>query len=136
MKILRKQKSTYAISLILSILGITAILTTFWKTWPIVSSANDPLSTFMGLLWSQKVGMVSGFDFELIYLFALGDLLLILGIVFYVSSVQWLFLPGRTVWYHCPFCRKDWRSTGDKALIHCPYCRQLVHPTIVEKSAG
>ena len=132
MRILRRQRSTYAISLALALLGIVALLTTLWKTWSQVSASNDPLSTFMSLLWTEKIDL-SSFDVELIYLFASGDVMLISGIVLYVLSVQWLYLPSRIVWHQCPFCHKDWRSTGDKALVHCPHCRQLVHPTPVEK---
>ena len=133
MRILRKQKSTYAISVILLILGIAALLATIWKTWSQVSTASNPISTFMGLLWTEKINVISGFDFALAYLFALGDVMLISGIILYVLSVQSMYLPGKTVWYRCPFCHKDWKATGDKALVHCPHCRQLVHPTIVEK---
>lgn len=133
MRILRKQKSTYALSLFLVILGVAALLFTVWKTWPQVSSSADPLSTFMSLLGTEKLDFVPAFELKLIHLFALGDALLISGVLLCVLSVQWFYLPGKIVWYRCPFCHKDWKSTGDKALVHCPHCRQLVHPTLIEK---
>ena len=133
MRILRRQRTTHAVSIVLSLLGVAFISFTIWKTWPTVSSAEDPLSTFMTVLGKEKFGLVPGFEYELIYLFALGDAMLISGVVLAVLSVQWLYLPGKVVWYRCPFCNKDWRSTGDKALVHCPHCRQLVHPTLIEK---
>ena len=133
MRILRKQKSTYALSLFLVILGVAAILFTIWKTWPQVSSAKDPVSTFMNLLGTETLSFTPVFELKLIYLFASGDALLILGVLLYVLSVQWFYLPGKIVWFRCPFCNKDWRSTGDKALVHCPHCRQLVHPILIEK---
>jgi hypothetical protein len=133
MKVLRRQKSGYALSLILCLVGIAALLGALWKTWPQVSSAGDPFSTFLVLLWKEDLSFVSGFGFKLVYLVVLGDVMLISGVVVYVLSVQRLFLPGKVVWYRCPFCNKDWRSSGTKALVHCPHCRQLVHPTMNEK---
>jgi hypothetical protein len=133
MRILRRQRSAYALSLILALAGITALLITLWKTWLQISSVKDPFSTFMKLLWTEKLDFISGVEFKLIYLVVLGDVILISAVVVYVLSVQWFFLPGKIVWYRCPFCHKDWRSSGDKALVHCPHCRQLVHPTLIEK---
>jgi hypothetical protein len=39
MRILRRQQTTYALSIVLSLLGVTFIIFTIWKTWPTVSSA-------------------------------------------------------------------------------------------------
>jgi len=133
MRILRRQRSAYALSSILALAGTTALLITLWKTWPQISSVKDPFSTFMKLLWTEKLDFISGVEFKLIYLVVLGDVMLISAVVVYVLSVQWFFLPGKIVWYRCPFCHKDWRSSGDKALVHCPHCRQLVHPTLIER---
>jgi hypothetical protein len=134
MKTLRRKTSTYAISLILCLGGIAALLTTLWKTWPEVSSAKAPFSTFLTLLWNRNLSLIWGLEFKLVYLLILGDAMLILGVVLLVLSVQRFYLPGKIVWYRCPFCEKDWRSSGDKALVHCPHCRQLIHPIIIEKS--
>jgi hypothetical protein len=133
MKILRRKRSTYALSLILCSAGIAALLTTLWKTWPQVSLAKDPFSTFLGLLWTENLGFILGLEFKLVYLVVLGDVMLISGVVLLVLSVQRFYLPGDVVWYRCPFCKKDWKSRGDKGLVHCPHCRQLVHPMIIEK---
>jgi len=132
-KILRTQKSAYILSLILFILGTMAVVTALWKTWAQVSTASNPFSTFLNLLWSERLDFVPGLEFKLIYLFVLGDAMLISGLATWVLSRQWFLVPGKTVWYLCPFCKKKWRSTEDKALIHCPHCRQLVHPTLTEK---
>jgi hypothetical protein len=110
-----------------------AIFLAVWETWPQVSASENPFSTFIDLLWSEKLDFVPFLDFKLLYLFILGDLMLISGVVTWVLSRQWLLLPEETVWYSCPFCKKKWRATGDKALVHCPHCRQLVHPTLTEK---
>ena len=133
MWVFRRQKSAYALSLLLCLMGIAALLTTLWKTWPQVSSAKDPFSTFLTLLWTKNLDIVPDLEFKLVYLVVLGDAMLISGVIVGVLSVQRFYLPGKVVWYRCPFCPKDWKSSGTKALVHCPHCRQLVHPTIIEK---
>lgn len=133
MKILRRQKSAHALSIILCMIGMIALFATLWRIWPQISSAKDPFSTFLTLLWTEKLNFIPEVEFRLVSLFILGDVMLVLGVVVYVLSVQWFYLPGKVVWYRCPFCNKEWRSSGDKALVHCPFCRQLVHPTMIEK---
>lgn len=136
MKVLRRQKSGYVLSLLLCSVGVATLLATLWRIWPQVSSARDPFSTFLTLLWTENQNLVPGIGFKLVYLVVLGDAMLVAGVLVYVLSVQRIFLPGRVVWYRCPFCNKDWRSSGTKALVHCPHCRQLVHPTMIEKEIG
>jgi len=133
MKILRRQKSAHALSIVLCVIGVIALFATLWRIWPQISSAKDPFSTFLTLLWTEKLNFIPEVEFRLVSLFILGDAMLVLGVVVYVLSVQWFYLPGKVVWYRCPFCNKEWRSSGDRALVHCPFCRQLVHPTIIEK---
>jgi len=133
MKILRRQKSAHALSIILCVIGVIALFATLWRIWPQISSAKDPFSTFLTLLWTEKLNFIPEIEFRLVSLFILGDAMLVLGVMVYVLSVQWFYLPGKVVWYRCPFCNKEWRSSGDKALVHCPFCRQLVHPTLMEK---
>lgn len=132
-KTLRKQKSAYVLSLIFCLVGIVALLVTLWKTYPQLSSSGDPFSTFLSLLWTEKLTLTSALEFKLIYLVILGDVMLISGVILWILSRQWFLLPGKTVLFQCPFCNKKWRSIGDKALVHCPHCRQLVHPKMVEK---
>lgn len=133
MKILRRQKSARVLSIVLCLIGLTALFATLWRIWPQISSAKDPFSTFLTLLWTEKLNFIPEVEFRLVSLFILGDAMLVIGVVVYVLSVQWFYLPGKVVWYRCPFCNKEWRSSGDKALVHCPFCRQLVHPTMMEK---
>ena len=132
-RILRKQKSAYVLSLTFCLVGIVAFLGALWKTYPYLSSSVNPFSTFLSLLWTENLSFASWFEFKLVYLFIFGDVMLIVGVVLWILSRQWFLLPGKTVWYQCPFCKKKWKSTGDKTLVHCPYCRQLVHPQITEK---
>ncbi|MBS7616459.1 hypothetical protein KEJ45_04600 [Candidatus Bathyarchaeota archaeon] len=132
-RVLRKQKPLYMLSLTFCIIGILALLTTLWKTSSQVFSSADPFSTFLSLLWIEEIVIINVVTFKLIYLVAFGDIMLILGVILWLLSRQWLVVPGKTVCYQCPFCKKKWKSTGDKALVHCPYCNQLVHPKIAEK---
>jgi len=130
---LRRQKSGYALSLILCLTGLTMIFLTVWKTWPKVSSAENPLSTFWTLLWTEQLDFISGIDFKLVYLTILGAVMLVFGVVIWALSRKWFYLAGKTVLFQCPFCKKRWRASPDKGLVHCPHCRQLVHPKMVEK---
>jgi hypothetical protein len=132
MKILIRQKSAYALSIILCLLGIFAIFFAIWKIDPLLSS-GDPFSTFLSLLWTENLTLISGLEFKLVFFVILGSIMLVSGIIIGVLSKQWVVLPGRTVWFQCPFCNKKWRATGDKALVHCPHCNQLIHPRMTEK---
>jgi hypothetical protein len=133
MWIFRRQRSAYALSLLLCLMGIVSLLATLWITWPQISVAKDPLSTFLTLIWTKNLDFIPGLEFKLAYLFVLGDVMLISGFIVSVLSVQRFYLPGKAVWYRCPWCHKDWRTSGIRALIHCPHCRQLVHPILIEK---
>jgi len=95
-KILRTQKSAYTLSLILFLLGTMAVTIALWKTWPRVSTAGNPFSTFFNLLWSERLDFVLGLEFKLIYLFVLGDAMLISGLVTWVLSRQLFLVPGKT----------------------------------------
>jgi len=131
-RVLRKQKSVYALSLILCLSGIIAFLAALWKTYSQISTSSDPFSTFLSLLWTENIIVGQVFAFKLVYLVIFGDVMLVVGFILWLLSCQWLVVPGKNVWYQCPFCKKKWKAVGDKALVHCPYCRQLVHPKIAE----
>lgn len=130
---LRRQKSAYALSLIFCLLWLATLFMTLWKTWPEVSSAENPFSTYLALLWEENFEFIPGLEFRLVYLVVVGDVMLISGVVIWLLSRQWFYLPGKTVLLECPFCKKHWRSNPDKGLVHCPHCRQLVHPRMVHK---
>ncbi|NWG10760.1 hypothetical protein HXY33_03280 [Candidatus Bathyarchaeota archaeon] len=132
MRILIRQKSAYALSLIFCLLGAFALFFTIWKIYPLLSS-GAPFSTFLSLLWTENLTLIPGLEFKLAYLVILGFVMLVAGVIIWVLSKQWIVLPGRTVWFQCPFCNKKWRATGDKALVHCPHCNQLIHPRMTEK---
>lgn len=130
-RILRRQKSAYILSLIFCSIWLATLLLTLWKMWPRVSSSEVPLSTFLALLWEEELSLIPGLQFRLIYLTILGDVMLISGVVIWLTSRKWFVLPGEITLFQCPYCKKRWRSKGDKALVQCQHCRQLVHPRIV-----
>ncbi len=132
-RILRRQRSGYALALILCLIGLIALLVTLWKTWSEVSSAQDPFSVFWTLLWTYEFDFIPGIGFKLAYLTILGAVSMIVGVVILILSRQWVSLPGETTLFQCPFCKKRWRAIRDKGLVHCPHCNQLVHPTMVER---
>lgn len=95
MKILRRQKSAHALSIILCVIGVIALSATLWWIWPQILSARDPFSTFLALLWTEKLYFIPEVEFRLVSIFVLGDAMLVLGVVVYVLSVQWFYLPGK-----------------------------------------
>ncbi len=133
MKVLRRQKSAYALSAIFFLIWLATVFVVLWKIWPEASSSSNPVSTFLTLLWEENIDLVPGLQFKLVYLVVLGDVMLISGVVIWLLSRKWFLLPGEETWVQCPFCKKRWKASGDKALVHCPHCRQLVHPRIVDK---
>lgn len=132
-KRLRIQRSGYAIGFLLLLSGLVALLLTLWKTWPAVSSAENPISIFWESLWTGKFSLFQGIEFNLVYLAVIGVTMVASGAIVFALSREWFLLVGTKALFRCPFCRKKWNTSSDKALVHCPYCRQLVHPKPVEK---
>jgi len=132
-KILRRQTSGYVLSFLLCSSGLAALFTVLWKTWPQVSSSENPVSIFWESLWTEKLDLFQGFEFKLVYLIVLAAAMLVAGVVVLALSRQWFLLAGEKTLFQCPFCRKQWKASPDKALVHCPHCRQLVHPQPVEQ---
>lgn len=133
-RILRKQKSGYALSLVLCLIGLTALFVALWKTWPEVSSASNPFSAFWALLWREQLDFTPSIGFKLAYLVILGTVMLVSGAVILVLSRQWFYLPaGEVVLFQCPFCKKQWRGHKNQELVNCPHCRQQTYPRMVEK---
>ena len=131
-RVLRKQRSVYGLSLFMIIAGVAALAAVLWKTYPRLSVSQNPLSTFLSLLWEENISVANMITFKLVYLVVFGDIALVSGFILWLLSRQWLAVPGKIVCYECPFCKKKWKAVGDKALVHCPHYQQLVHPKIVE----
>ena len=129
-KKLRRHAPGYALGSMLLLLGLAGLFWVFWKNWP--RAQSNPLSVFWVTLWVEKLVLLPGFEFELVYLFVFLVAMLIASLIVFGLSRQWLPLGGRDSRVECPFCRKHWRTSPDKALGICPYCRQLVHPKLVD----
>jgi hypothetical protein len=132
-RILRRQKSGYALSFLLWFFGLAAIFWVFWKTWANVSVSGDPFSVFWESLWSETLDFFPGVEFKLVYLMVFASAMLVAGFVVFGLSRQWFVLGGKNSLLECPWCRKRWRSSPEKALVLCPHCRQLVHPVLVNE---
>ena len=130
-KVLRKSRYGYALGVFLFLIGISAIIYTFWRVWLETASFNEFLTAFWNLLWTEEIDLIAGISFKLIFLFILGMIALIFSALTLAFSRKW-FVVGEKVLVECPFCKRRWRTDPQKALIHCPYCRQLIHPRIVE----
>jgi hypothetical protein len=133
-RVLRRQKSGYAVSFLFWFFGFAALFLVFWKVWPNVSSAGDnAFSVFWDSLWSVTLDFVPGVEFKLVYLVVFASVMLVTGVIVFGLSRKWFVLGGKDSLLQCPWCKKRWRSSPDKALILCPYCRQLVHPILVDE---
>jgi len=131
-KTLRRQKSGYAFSILLWFFGLAALFWVFWRTWADVSTANDPFSVFWDSLWSKTFDFVPGFEFKLAYLAVFASAMLVIGVIVFSLSRKWFLLGLENSMLECPWCKKRWRASPEKALVHCPYCRQLIHPVLVD----
>jgi hypothetical protein len=132
-KTLRRHLPGYALSFLLWFLGAAALLAVVLKTWPQVSSAENPFSVFWDSLWTRKLQIFSGVELELVYVFVAAMAMFAVGFTVFALSREWLLLAGKTVWLECPFCKKRWRTSPEKAPVLCPHCRQLVHPRLVDR---
>lgn len=132
-RILRRQKSGYALGFLLLFFGLSALFWIFWKTWPDVSTANNPFSVFWQSLWNETLDFIPGVEFKLVYPLVFASAMLVAGFIVFGLSRKWFMLGGKNSLLQCPWCRKRWRTSPDKALVLCPHCRQLVHPLLVDE---
>jgi len=132
-RVLRRQKSGYALSFLLWFFGVGALFWIFWKTWPDISTTNNPVSVFWQSLWNETFDFIPGVEFKLVYPLVFASAMLVAGFIVFSLSRKWFMLGGKNSLLQCPWCRKRWRTSPDKALVLCPHCRQLVHPTLVDE---
>lgn len=133
-KIIRRQKAGYALSFVILLVGVTSLFVAFWKTWPEVSSASNPLSAFWALLWRDQLYLIPSVGFKLAYLMILGITMIVSGVIILALSRQWFDLPTEEiVLFQCSFCKKQWRGHRSQELTNCPRCHKQTYPRIVEK---
>lgn len=133
-KILRRQKAGYVLSLVFCLIGATALFVALWRTWPEVSSANNPVSAFWALLWRDQLDLIPSVGFKLAYLIILGTIMIVSGVVILALSRKWFYLPTEEiVLFQCSFCKKQWSGHKGQELTNCPRCHKQTYPKIVEK---
>ncbi|MCD6241555.1 hypothetical protein J7K27_08640, partial [Candidatus Bathyarchaeota archaeon] len=92
-KILRKSRYGYALGVILFLIGISAIIYTFWRVWLETGSFNEFLTAFWNLLWTEEIDLVAGISFKPIFLFIFGMTALIFSALILAFSRKW-FVAG------------------------------------------
>jgi len=79
------------------IAGAAALAAVLWKTYPRLSVSQNPLSTFLSLLWEENISVANVITFKLVYLVVFGDIALVSGFILWLLSRQWLAVP----WKNC-----------------------------------
>jgi len=131
-RILRREKSGYALGLIFCLLGLILLATVLWKVWLRVSISQLVLSDLWSYLWTEQLDFPWGVGFKLIYFTILGVVILFSGAVMLALSEKWFTLSGETVLLTCPYCKNHWRASRGKGWAECPHCRQFVQPQVAK----
>lgn len=129
-RILRREKSGYALGLIFCLIGLFLLAVVLWKTWLHVSVSQHVLSDLWSYLWTEQIDFAFGVTFKLIYLTVLGITIFFAGTVMLALSQKWFTLPGETVLLTCPYCKNHWRANRAKGWAECPHCRQFIQPNV------
>jgi len=132
-RILRREKSGYALGLILCLVGLFLLAVVLWKALSNVSVSQLVLSDLWSYLWSAQLVFPFGIKFSLIYFVILGAMFFFSGIAVLALSQKWFTLPGETVLLTCPYCKNHWRASRGKGWAECPHCRQFVQPQVMKK---
>ena len=114
-KVLRKSRYGYALGVVLFLIGISAIIYTFWRVWLETGSFNEFLAVFWNLLWTEEIDLVAGISFKLIFLFIFGMTALIFSALILAFSRKW-FVAGEKVLVEYPFCKRRWRTDPKRLL--------------------
>ena len=93
-KVLRKSRYGYALGVVLFLIGISAIICTFWRVWLETGSFNEFLAAFWNILWKEEVDLVAGISFKLIFLFILGMTAQIFSALILAFSRKWFVAAG------------------------------------------
>jgi hypothetical protein len=132
-KAVRRYKLGYALGTMLCVIGVMALLTVVWRTWPQIASSPDPAAVFWTALWEQQLSLISGVDVKLMYFLVLAATTLTSGALVLAYSSQRFFLPGNVMKLQCPFCKRFWHARYDRGQVLCPHCQHLIHPRMIEE---
>ena len=129
-KVLRKEKSGYAVGLIFCLIGLILLVVVSWKAWLHLSGSQLVLSDLWSLLWTEPLDFAFGVEFKLMHFTILGTALFLGGMVMLLLSRKWFTLAGENVLLTCPYCKNHWRASRAKGWAECPHCRQFVQPQV------
>lgn len=132
-RILRREKSGYALGIIICLVGLILLAIALWKAWLKVSVSQHVLSDLWAYLWTEQIDFAFGFGFKLIYFTILGTVLLFAGTVTLALSQKSFTLSGEAVLLMCPYCKNHWRASRAKGWAECPHCRQFIQPEVARK---
>jgi len=133
-KVLRREKSGYALGLILCVAGLILLAVVLWKAWLHASVSQFVLEDLWSYLWTEQLDFAFGVGFKLIYFTMLGVLLIVFGTVTLALSQKGFTLSGETVMLTCPYCKNHWKTSRAKGWAECPHCRQFIQPQVTKRS--
>lgn len=133
-RILRREKSGYALGLIFCLVGLFLLAVVLWKAWLHVSVSQLVLSDLWSYLWTEKIDLPFGVGFKLTDLTVMGAAIFFSGTVMLALSQKWFTLSGETVLLTCPYCKNHWRASRAKGWAECPHCHQFIQPQLTKKS--
>jgi len=131
-RILRREKSGYALGLIFCLVGLFLLAVVSWKAWQDATVSQHVSSDLWSYLWTEQFDFAFGVGFKLIHFTILGAAIFLLGAVIMALSRKWFTLSGETVLLTCPYCKNHWRASRAKGWAECPHCRQFIQPQVTK----
>jgi len=131
-RILRREKSGYALGLVFCLVGLFLLAFVWWKVWLRASVSQLVLSDLWSYLLAEQLDFPFGFGFKLVYFTILGAVIFVLGTVVLALSQKWFTLSGETVVLTCPYCKNHWRASRANGWAECPHCRQFIRPQVMK----
>jgi hypothetical protein len=130
-RIIRREKSGYALGFILCFIGLIVLFAVLWKAWPNVSNSPNVFSALGSYLLTKQFDFGVGVSLKLIDLTIIGVAVLALGIfVLALNRQVFSVSTGENVLLKCPYCKNHWKASRASGYAECPHCRQFVQPTV------
>jgi len=131
-RIIRRKLSGHVVGIILSLIGFGILFVVFGKAWSTISSSSDVLSSLWSYISTEQIQLGSTVTLRLSYLFILGAIFLVTGVIVFALSRQ-VFYLSESVLLQCPYCKNHWKTSRAKGWAECPHCRQFIRPELVKK---
>jgi len=133
-RIIRTKQSGQILGSLLCLIGFAALVAVFWKAWPNVSGSTNVFSQLWSEILIGQISLASIVTLKLIYLTAMGTVLLVLGVVVLAFSRQIFYVSSGSTQLQCPYCKNQWKARRGMGWAECPYCRKFIHPQTVKKA--